>query len=259
VSGVKVVILAGGLGTRLAEETDVRPKPMVEVGHRPILWHIMKHYSQAGFNEFVVALGYKGETIKRFFADYLTIDGDITVDIGAGQVTRHRAAAEDWTVHLVDTGYSTNTGGRIKRLAPWLDDERFMLTYGDGVGTVDIRGLLAQHQASSQLVTLTAVRPPSRFGGLDIHPDGSVDFTEKPLMGEGWINGGYMVVEPAVLERIDGDGSSFEGDVLEQLADEGRVSAFQHGGFWQPMDTLRDVRYLRSLWNSGEAPWVTWQ
>ena len=193
---VKVVILAGGLGTRLAEETDVRPKPMVEVGHRPILWHIMKHYSQAGYNEFVIALGYKGEVIKRFFSEYLTIDGDITVDLSAGSVSRHRAAPENWTVHLVDTGFATNTGGRIKRIEPWLHGERFMLTYGDGVGTIDLHALVAEHERGGRAATLTAVRPPSRFGGLDLRSDGSVGFNEKPQMGEGWINGGFMVVEP---------------------------------------------------------------
>ena len=206
----------------------------------------------------MIALGYKGEEIKRFFADYLTIDGDITVDL-AGQIRpRHRAASEEWIVHLVDTGFSTNTGGRIKRLGPWLHGERFMLTYGDGVGTVDLQALVAEHERGGRAVTLTAVRPPSRFGGLDIRQDGSVGFTEKPLMGEGWINGGFMVIEPGVLEYIEGDAASFEGDILEQLASDGRVGAYQHHGFWQPMDTLRDLRYLRSLWNSGKAPWVTW-
>jgi len=255
---VKVAILAGGLGTRLAEETDVRPKPMVEVGHRPILWHIMKHYASAGFREFVVALGYKGEQIKRFFSDYSTFDGDITVTLSDGKVTRHRPSAEDWVVNLVETGFATNTGGRVKRLAPWLDEERFMLTYGDGVCTVDLSGLLAHHEAASKLATLTAVRPPSRFGGLNLRSDGSVGFTEKPQMGEGWINGGFMVVEPEVLSMIDGDQVSFEADVLERLAGERQLTAFQHEGFWQPMDTLRDVRYLRSLWNAGDAPWATW-
>jgi glucose-1-phosphate cytidylyltransferase len=256
---VKVVILAGGLGTRLAEETDVRPKPMVEVGHRPILWHIMKHYAAAGFTEFVVALGYKGEEIKRFFADYLTLDGDITVHLHDGRITRQRTPTENWVIDLVDTGFSTNTGGRVKRLESRLAGERFMLTYGDGVSTVDLHRLLDHHDANGRLATLTAVRPPSRFGGLDLRTDGTVGFTEKPQMGEGWINGGFMVVEPEVLAYIGHDGVSFEADVLERLARERQLTAYRHDGFWQPMDTLRDVRYLRGLWSSGEAPWVTWQ
>ncbi|MGD8486127.1 MAG: glucose-1-phosphate cytidylyltransferase [Chloroflexota bacterium] len=256
---MKVVILAGGLGTRLAEETDVRPKPMVEVGHRPILWHIMKHYAASGFTEFVIALGYKGEEIKRFFADYLTLDGDITVHLEDGRISRHRQSTENWVVDLVDTGFSTNTGGRVKRLAPWLAGERFMLTYGDGVSTVDLDRLLQHHETHRRLATLTAVRPPSRFGGLELRDDGTIDFTEKPQMGEGWINGGFMVVEPQVLSYIEGDDASFEADVLERLANERQLTAYKHDGFWQPMDTLRDVRYLRGLWTSGEAPWVTWQ
>jgi glucose-1-phosphate cytidylyltransferase len=256
---MQVVILAGGLGTRLAEETDVRPKPMVEVGHRPLIWHIMKHYAAYGLSEFVVALGYRGEEIKRFFADYLSLDGDVTVRLEDGRVTRHRDRAEKWVVHLVETGFATNTGGRVKRLESWLAGERFMLTYGDGVATVDLDGLLRHHEATGRLATLTAVRPPSRFGGLDLRDDGSVGFTEKPQMGEGWINGGFMVVEPEVIDYIAGDADSFEADVLERLSAERQLTAYRHEGFWQPMDTLRDVRYLRGLWNSGDAPWVTWQ
>jgi glucose-1-phosphate cytidylyltransferase len=255
---MKVVILAGGLGSRLAEETEIRPKPMVEIGDRPILWHIMKHYAAAGFSEFVVALGYKGDEIKRFFVDYLSLTGDLTVRMGSGEVERHAGDHDAWTVHLVETGAETGTGGRVARLSPWLGDEPFMLTYGDGVSNVDLAALLAFHRASGRLATVTAVRPPARFGGLAFGPDRTVSFTEKPQVGEGWINGGFMVVEPSVLGRIAGDRTSFESDVLEELSAEGQLGGFAHEGFWQPMDTLRDVRYLRSLWDAGRAPWVTW-
>jgi glucose-1-phosphate cytidylyltransferase len=258
VCAMKVVILAGGLGTRLSEETEVRPKPMVEVGGRPILWHIMKHYTAQGFGEFCVALGYKGDVIKRFFVDLATLRGSMTVDLSDGSISRAAEEREDWTVHLVETGQDTNTGGRVGRLRDRLRDETFMLTYGDGVGTVDLRALLAFHREHGKLATVTAVRPPSRFGGLDFREDGAVHFTEKPQMGEGWINGGFMVLEPQVLDLIDGDATSFEADTLERLAAEGELRAFTHEGFWQAMDTLREVRFLRSLWDRGEAPWVTW-
>lgn len=256
---VKVVILAGGQGSRLAEETEVRPKPMVEIGDRPILWHIMKHYAESGFTEFVIALGYKGDDIKRFFIDFLTLTGDLTVRLGDGAVDHHDAEHDSWTVHLVDTGAETGTGGRVARLASWLGAEPFMLTYGDGVSNVDLAALLAFHRASGKLATVTAVRPPSRFGGLAFGPDRTVTFTEKPQVGEGWINGGFMVIEPSVLARIPGDTASFESDVLESLSREGQLVGFAHEGFWQPMDTLRDVRYLRGLWAAGTAPWVTWR
>jgi glucose-1-phosphate cytidylyltransferase len=255
---MKVVILAGGLGTRLSEETEVRPKPMVEVGGRPILWHIMKHYAGQGFGEFCVALGYKGDVIKRFFVDLATLHGSMTVDLSDGSITRAAEDREDWTVHLVETGQDTNTGGRVGRLRDRLSDGTFMLTYGDGVGTVDLHALLEFHRAHGRLATVTAVRPPSRFGGLDFREDGAVHFTEKPQMGEGWINGGFMVLEPRVLDLIPDDGTSLEADALEALASEGQLRAFKHDGFWQAMDTLREVRFLRSLWDSGEAPWVTW-
>jgi glucose-1-phosphate cytidylyltransferase len=255
---MKVVILAGGLGSRLAEETEVRPKPMVEIGDRPILWHIMKHYAASGFAEFVVALGYKGEDIKRFFVDYQSLAGDLTVRLGTGGVERQAVDRDDWTVHLVDTGAETGTGGRVAKLASWLGSEPFMLTYGDGVSNVDLGALLAFHRECGKLATVTAVRPPARFGGLAFGPDRTVTFTEKPQVGEGWINGGFMVIEPAVLDRIRGDATSFEADVLEELSAEGQLVGFAHEGFWQPMDTLRDVRYLRSLWATGTAPWVTW-
>jgi glucose-1-phosphate cytidylyltransferase len=255
---MKVVILAGGLGTRLSEETDVRPKPMVEVGGRPILWHIMKHYAAHGFGEFCVALGYKGEVIKRFFVDLATIRGSMTISLADGAIELDDAEREDWTVHLVETGQDTNTGGRVGRMRDRLADGTFMLTYGDGVGTIDLQALLAFHRSHGKLATVTAVRPPSRFGGLDFRADGAVHFTEKPQMGEGWINGGFMVLEPQVLDLIEGDATSFEADTLERLADDGQLRAFTHEGFWQAMDTLREVRFLRSLWDRGEAPWVTW-
>jgi glucose-1-phosphate cytidylyltransferase len=255
---MKVAILAGGLGTRLAEETEVRPKPMVEIGGRPILWHIMKHYASFGFNEFLVALGYKGEFIKRFFVDYSTMNGSMTVCLADGSITRLDESRDDWTVHLIDTGQDTNTGGRVGRLAPWLRDETFMLTYGDGVANVDLHALLRFHRGHGKLVTMSAVHPPSRFGGLTFDAAGLAQFTEKPQMGEGWINGGFMVIEPRVLDYIDGDPTSFEADTLERLAEEGELVAYTHEDFWQCMDTLRDVRYLRSMWESGNAPWVTW-
>jgi len=256
---VKVVILAGGQGTRLSEETEVRPKPMVEIGNRPILWHIMKHYAASGFTEFVIALGYKGEDIKRFFVDFMSLTGDLTVRLDAGVVEHHDPERDAWTVHLVDTGADTGTGGRVARVAPWIGDEPFMLTYGDGVSDVDLEALLAFHRSSGKLATVTAVRPPSRFGGLASGPDDTVSFTEKPQVGEGWINGGFMVVEPSVVGRIAGDAASFEADVLEDLSNEGQLVGFRHDGFWQPMDTLRDVRYLRAMWLAGTAPWVTWE
>jgi glucose-1-phosphate cytidylyltransferase len=255
---VKVVILAGGQGTRLAEETELRPKPMVEIGGRPILWHIMKHYAACGFTEFVVALGYRGEDIKRFFLDYLALNGDLTVRVREEQVTRSTTEVDDWTVHLVDTGQETNTGGRVGRLRSWLGDEPFMLTYGDGVSNVDLQALLDTHKKSGMQATLTAVRPSSRFGGLSFEADGRVRFIEKPQIGEGWVSGGFMVLEPSVLDHITGDRTSLEQDVLEELSEQGVLGAYRHEGFWQSMDTIRDVRYLRGLWASGDAPWATW-
>jgi glucose-1-phosphate cytidylyltransferase len=256
---VRVAILAGGLGTRLAEETDVRPKPMVEIGGQPLIWHIMKHYARYGFSEFSVALGYKGEMVKRYFLEYRALAGSLTVSLEDGRVTPIDGGREQWTVHLVDTGDSTNTGGRVRRLAPWLGDGTFMLTYGDGVADVDLDALLAFHRSHGKLATVTAVRPPSRFGEL-VFGDGDdlVGFTEKPQMGEGWINGGFMVLEPNVLELIESDGTSFEGQVLEQLSERGQLVGYRHGSFWQCVDTLRELRHLQSLWTAGAPPWVTW-
>lgn len=255
---MKVVILAGGLGTRLAEETEVVPKPMVEVGGRPILWHIMKHYAQHGFDEFVVALGYKGESIKRYFLDYHRLECSFAVHTGSGDVMRRGACRDDWVVHLIDTGLHTITGGRLKRLAPVLGRETFLMTYGDGVANVNITELVEFHRRHGKLATVTAVRPPARFGSLEFEGDRVVRFAEKPQVGEGWINGGFFVLEPAVLQYIDGDDTHFEREPLERLAEDGELCAYRHPDFWQCMDTLRDKRYLESLWNSGKAPWRVW-
>jgi glucose-1-phosphate cytidylyltransferase len=255
---MKVVILAGGLGTRLSEETEIRPKPMVEIGGRPILWHIMKHYAHYGFTEFVLALGYKGEDVKRYFLDYYQLNGNVSVDLGTGRVEVNHEHPDQWTVHLVDTGLQTNTGGRVRWLRSMLGDEPFMLTYGDGVCDLNLRELLAFHQANGRVATITAVRPPARFGGLLFAGDRVSSFTEKPQIGEGWINGGFMVFEPAIFQYLRDEQTSLEADALEQLATGGELVAFRHDRFWQCMDTLRDVRLLERLWQSGKAPWSTW-
>jgi glucose-1-phosphate cytidylyltransferase len=257
---MKVVILAGGLGTRLSEETEVRPKPMVEIGGRPILWHIAKHYAHHGFKEFVIALGYKGEHVKRYFLEYRQMSSDMTVTLHDGNAKVHydtAAPTDDWVVHLVDTGAETQTGGRVRRLAPHLDST-FMLTYGDGVSNVDVKKVLAFHRAHGKLATITAVRPPARFGGLVFDGDRIAEFQEKPQIGEGWINGGFMVLEPGVLEYLASDGSVLEVDGLEPLARDGQLMAYRHESFWQCMDTLREVRLLQKLWADGKAPWRTW-
>jgi glucose-1-phosphate cytidylyltransferase len=232
---------------------------MVDIGGRPILWHIMKHYAQYGFTEFVIALGYRADDVKRFFVDYISLNGDMTVELRDRAVQRHEPERDAWTVHLVDTGLDTNTGGRVGRLRAWLGDEPFLLTYGDGVADVDLSRLVEVHRASGKLVTVTAVRPPSRFGGLSFDANGSVHFIEKPQIGEGWINGGFMVLQPEVLDYIPGDQTNLEADVLERISNEGRLAAYRHEGFWQSMDTLRDVRYLRALWAAQTAPWATWR
>lgn len=255
---MKVAVLAGGMGTRLAEETETRPKPMVEVGGRPILWHILKHYAHYGFTEFFVALGYKGDMIKRYFLDYFTLSGDLTVNLSSGHAKPFNTGGEDWVVHLVETGLQTLGGGRIKRLAPLLQGETFMVTYGDGVGNVDLKAVLAFHRAQRKLATITAVRPPARFGELTFDGDLVAQFKEKPQVGAGWINGGFMVFEPGVLDYIDGDQTILETHTLERLAAAGQLAAYRHEGFWQCMDTLRDKRLLDGLWQSGEAPWKVW-
>jgi len=254
---LKVVILAGGLGTRLAEETVLKPKPMVEIGGKPILWHIMNHYAAHGFTEFVCALGYKAEIVKEYFLNFFTLNNDLTVDLASGKTVIHERQHPAWKIHLVDTGLNTQTGGRIKRLQSWIGDEPFMATYGDGVSNVDIKELVAFHQLHGKLATVTAVRPPSRFGGIEI-VDGCVQrFVEKPQTGEGWINGGFFVFQPDIFDYIDSDGTQLERAPLERLSASGQLMAFQHGGFWQPMDTLREKRLLEELWDSGHAPWRT--
>jgi glucose-1-phosphate cytidylyltransferase len=258
---MKVALLAGGLGTRLAEETEVRPKPMVEIGGKPILWHIMKHYSAHGFNDFVVALGYRGEYIKRYMVDYSSLSGSLTVDFREGRVVTHEGTnggAENWTVDLVDTGLDTQTGGRMQRMTPYLHGGTFMMTYGDGVSNVDIKALLAFHKSHGRLATVTAVRPPARFGRLDIEGDRVVKFEEKPQLEAGWINGGFFVLEPQVLQYVDGDDCVFEKEPMERLAEEGQLMAYLHEAFWLGVDTLRDKRLLESMWKAGQAPWRVW-
>jgi len=255
---MKTVILSGGLGTRLSEETIIKPKPMVEIGGRPILWHIMKIFAHYGHNQFGIAMGYKAEIIKNYFLNYYHHQSNLTIHLGSGKVDVHGGVIEDWTVYLADTGSSTQTGGRIKRLSDWIDGNTFMMTYGDGVASIDIDQLLLFHKEQKKLVTVTAVRPPSRFGGLALDGNLVVDFEEKPQIGEGWINGGFFVIEPQALDYIDGDGSIWERKPLEKIAREGQLAAFRHEGFWQCMDTIRDVQGLENLWQSGAAPWKIW-
>jgi glucose-1-phosphate cytidylyltransferase len=256
---MKTIILAGGFGTRLTEETEMKPKPMVEVGEKPILWHIMKHYAHYGFNEFIIALGYKGEVIKRFFLEHPNLQGSFSVDMKTGRVIAHEEANENWLVHLVDTGLESSTGGRIARVRDYLDNETFMLTYGDGVSNVDLNALIALHKKCGRIATLTAVRPPARFGGLIFDGDLVAQFTEKPQIGEGWINGGFMVMEPKIFEYISSDSTNLEAEVLEQLAAENQLAAYRHEDFWQCMDTLRDKRLLESLWQEDRSPWRVWE
>jgi glucose-1-phosphate cytidylyltransferase len=257
---VKVVILAGGLGTRLSEETDARPKPLVEIGGLPIIWHIMKIYGQAGLTDFVVCCGYKGAMIKQFFSDYFIKTSDITVDLGQQSIEYHRRSDEKWRVTLVDTGLNTMTGGRIRRIAPHLKAESFCLTYGDGVADVDVAKSLKFHKEHGKTATVTAVPSPGRFGILDIETAGQVSrFHEKPDNEMGYINGGFFVLEPNVMDYIDeGDSTVFERKPLERLAADKQLVAFKHSGFWKPMDTLRDKRDLEDMWANGKAPWKTW-
>ena len=252
---MKVIILAGGLGTRLAEETEVKPKPMVEVGEHPIVWHIMRSYAHYGFKDFFLALGYKGEIVKRYFLDHYSLGGSLRVDLASGEVKDLEKDTENWVVHLMDTGQQTQTGGRVKRLERWMQAETFMVTYGDGLCDVNITALLDFHRAHGKIATITAVRPPSRFGGLIFDGDLISEFSEKPQIGEGWINGGFMVLEPAIFDYLEGDASNLEIDGLERLAADRQLVAFRHEGFWQCMDTLREKKVLEHLWQTGKAPW----
>lgn len=255
---MKVVILAGGYGTRLSEETKIRPKPMVEIGGRPILWHIMKYYASFGYREFVIALGYKADLIKKYFLEYTRMNGAISVDFKSSEVHSLVPKEEDWIVHLVDTGLNTMTGGRIKRLQKWLGDEPFMVTYGDGVADVNLHALFNFHQEQNSLVTITAVRPPSQFGELDFQGSWVMNFSEKPVSGDAWINGGFMICEPEIFSYLAGDTSILERDGLEKLAKKQQLAAFRHDGFWQCMDTLKDKQYLEKLYIDGHAPWCNW-
>lgn len=247
------------MGTRLSEETHLKPKPMVEIGGRPILWHIMKIYAHHGFREFVLALGYKGEIIKDYFINYLPRSSDLTVDLGTGKITHANSTADDWVVHMINTGWDSMTGGRLHRLEPILRPEgTFLLTYGDGVADIDLNALVAFHRQHGRVATVTAVRPQARFGGIIFENDQVVEFKEKPQTGEGWINGGFMVCEPGVFDYLHGDATVLEEDPLENLARDGQLMAFQHHGFWHCMDTLRDRNALEAMWLSGKALWRTW-
>ena len=255
---MKAVILAGGLGTRLSEETIIRPKPMVELGGHPVLWHIMKIYSHHGIHDFVICLGYKGYMIKEYFANYFLHMSDVTIDLQRNSVQVHRNTSEPWTVTLVDTGDGTATGGRLLRVRDHVADETFCFTYGDGLSDVDIGREIALHREQGKAATLTAVQPAGRFGAIEVEAGSVRAFFEKPRGDGSWINGGFFVLEPAVFDLIEGDDTSWEHDPLERLARSGQLSAFKHGGFWHPMDTLRDKTYLEDLWSSGKAPWKVW-
>ena len=256
---MKAVILAGGLGTRLSEETEVRPKPMVEIGGKPILWHIMKIYSSHGINDFIICLGYKGYIIKEYFANYFLHVSNVTFDIAENKMEVHEHGAEPWRVTLVDTGDNTMTGGRLKNVMSFLDNEDFCFTYGDGLSDVNIQETITQHKAQGALATVTLVRPPGRFGSITLKDNKPVSFEEKPQGDRGWINGGFFVLSPKTLDYIHGDNCVWEGVPLEKLAEEGNLSAFFHKGFWQPMDTLRDKKYLEDLWKESNAPWKVWK
>ncbi|MCX5786111.1 MAG: glucose-1-phosphate cytidylyltransferase [Elusimicrobia bacterium] len=257
---MKVVILAGGLGTRLSEETDLKPKPMVEIGQKPVLWHIMKLYSHYGFNDFVLCLGYKGYMIKEYFTNYYLHQSDLTVDLKNNSMEVHHSKAEPWKITMVDTGLNTMTGGRIKRVEKYMGDKPFMLTYGDGVGDINIKKLLDFHRKSKRSVTITAVQTLGRFGALDISGEREVvSFQEKPHGDGSWINGGFFVLEPEIFKYIDGDASIWERAPLEALARKKQLSAYKHDGFWKCMDTLRDKQELENLWQSEKAPWKVWK
>jgi glucose-1-phosphate cytidylyltransferase len=256
---MKVVLLAGGLGTRLSEETSLRPKPMVDIGDKPILWHIMKIYSSYGFNEFVICLGYKGYIIKEYFANYFLHQSDVTIDLKNNSIETHQSDAEPWKITLVDTGKASMTGGRIKRIQKYIGNEPFLLTYGDGVGNVDIKALVDFHTANKKMVTVTAVQPSGRFGALNLSEGNTVtSFLEKPKGDGSWINGGFFVCEPNVFDFIKGDSTVWEKEPMEKIAAQNEMAAFKHSGYWKPMDTLRDKQELEQEWNNGTAPWKTW-
>jgi glucose-1-phosphate cytidylyltransferase len=256
---MKAVILAGGLGTRLSEETILRPKPMVEVGGKPILWHIMNIHAANGITEFIIAVGYKGEMIKEYFLNFYAINNDISIDLSTGKATIHDGNQPKWTVHIVDTGMSTQTGGRVKRLRQWIgNDETFLLTYGDGVADVNLQGLIDFHNSHGRLATMTSVRSPARFGRIGFEGNQVTEFFEKPETGEGWINGGFFVLNRKALDYIDGDDTAWERDPVERLARDGQLMGFKHYGFWSCMDTLREKNYLDEMWRSGKAPWKMW-
>ncbi|HVC25831.1 MAG TPA: glucose-1-phosphate cytidylyltransferase [Acidimicrobiales bacterium] len=256
---MKVVILAGGLGTRLSEETHLKPKPMVEIGGRPILWHIMKIYSAAGFNDFVVCCGYRGYAIKEYFSNYVLHNSDVSFDLKTGSAEIHRHDVEPWTVTLVDTGDATQTGGRLAKVARYLDDDHFAMTYGDSVGDVDVRKVVDFHFAQGRLATVTAILPPGRFGAIELAGSSVARFKEKPSGDDAWINGGFFVLSPDVLSYVDNELTAWEREPLERLTAEGQLSAYQHHGFWHAMDTLRDRTALEELWASGRAPWKVWE
>lgn len=256
---MKVVILAGGFGTRLSEETHLRPKPMVDIGDKPILWHIMKIYSSYGYNDFVICLGYKGYMIKEYFANYFIHQSDLTIDLANNTIKTHHSKAEPWKVTLVDTGKESMTGGRIKRIQKYVGNEPFLLTYGDGVGNVDIAALVEEHRRNQKLVTVTAVQPSGRFGALNLAENNQVNsFLEKPKGDGSWINGGFFVCQPEVFQYLDADSTIWEREPMERIAADGQLQAFKHLGFWKPMDTLRDKQELEQAWESGTAPWKTW-
>ncbi|MEM1270000.1 MAG: glucose-1-phosphate cytidylyltransferase [Bacteroidota bacterium] len=256
---MNVAILAGGRGSRLSEETHIKPKPMVEIGGRPILWHIMRHYAHFGFDDFFVALGYKGEVIKKYMVDYSALNSNLSVNLRSGNVERHGDQEQhDWNVNLIDTGIPTMTGGRIKRLQPYLGGDTFMLTWGDGVSDVDLHDLLAFHRSHGKLATMTIVRPPARYGHIELDGARIERFTEKPQTAEGWINGAFFVLEPQIFDYIEGDHTMWEREPLEALASEGQLMAYRHAGFWQCMDTLREKHLLEQMWQTGNPPWKIW-
>lgn len=256
---MKAVILAGGFGTRLSEETTLKPKPMVEVGGKPILWHIMKIFSTYDVNEFVIALGYKSEVIKEYFLNFYAINNDITIDLASGKTTIHEGKQPDWKIHLIDTGLSTMTGGRLKRVRQWLGDEPFFFTYGDGVADIDLHALLEFHRSHGKLATVTTVRPPARFGNIGFAEERITEFYEKPETGEGWINGGYFVLDPKAIDYIDGDDTVWEQDPIRRLVADEQMMGYRHAGFWSCMDTLKEKNLLENLWAKPNTPWRIWQ